>query len=150
MLDTADLEAALRQMIAQVSPDPRYARVRIEGTARTIGSTVEHHLLRIAQEAITNAIKHAGAPHLEITLAFRERDVQLTIADDGRGFDLEATQLQGQSHFGLPGLRGRARTIGAKLEITSRPGAGTSITVRVPLAASPAPEPSPLEEASRL
>jgi len=58
--------------------------------------------------------------------------VHLTITDDGRGFDLAVAQAPGREHFGLPGLRARARTIGATLEINTRPGAGTRIAVRIP------------------
>ncbi len=146
LLDTADLETALHHMVKQMTPDPGYATVLVQGTVRKLGSTVEHHLLRIAQEAVTNAVKHAAASRLGLTLTFNPRDVQLTIEDDGRGFDMEAVQIQGHGHFGLPGLRGRARTIGATMEITSRPGAGTRITVWVPSDQAPlafeAPPPS--------
>lgn len=133
ILASADLETALRQILAQVAPHPDYAALKVEGTLRRLGSTIEHHLLRIAQEAIANAVKHASARHLEVTLVFRDTEVELTIADDGRGFDAAAV-LQGDSgHFGLPSFRGRASKLGGAVEIASRPGAGTRITVRVPL-----------------
>lgn len=133
MLDTADLPTALRHMVAQVAPDSHSAVVVVQGTPRKLGPSTEHHLLRIAQEAITNAVKHAAALQLTVTLAFNERDVQLTIADNGCGFDPSTAQLQIHAHFGLPGMRSRARMIEAVLEITSRPGAGTCIALRVPL-----------------
>ena len=133
MLATAELETALRQMVAQVSPDPQRTSVVVRGTVRKLGSTIEHHLLRIAQEAITNAVKHAHASHLALELAFTPHDVQLTITDDGRGFAPGSVQHAMPGHFGLPGLRARARTIGATLEIDSRPGAGTRVAVRVPV-----------------
>ncbi|WP_158305429.1 sensor histidine kinase [Opitutus terrae] len=133
ILASADLETALRQILAQVAPHADYARLRIEGSPVRLGSSVEHHLLRIAQEAIANAVKHAAASHLAVTLAFRKSEVELDIRDDGRGFDPAAVLNAGIGHFGLPSFRGRANKIGGTVEITSRPGAGTRITVRVPV-----------------
>jgi signal transduction histidine kinase len=133
MLETADLESALQHMAAHMTPDPHFAHVTVRGSPRKLGSTIEHHLLRIAQEAITNAVKHAAASHLTLELTYHDDHVLLTIEDDGRGFDVEIAQLPSRGHFGLPGLRSRARTIGATLEIKSRPGAGTRISVRVAL-----------------
>ena len=68
-----------------------------------------------------------------LELAFTPHDVRLTITDDGRGFSPGSVQHAMPGHFGLPGLRARARAIGATLEIDSRPGAGTRVAVRVPL-----------------
>lgn len=136
MLDEGDLKAALKHLIAQSVPDPSRACVTIRGQPRPIGSTTEHHLLRIAQEAIANAVKHAQAERLDVELAFAETEVRLSIHDNGRGFDPQKVISGGQSHFGLRSLRGRAAKIGGTLEITSTPGSGTRITVRVPLHAS--------------
>jgi signal transduction histidine kinase len=133
ILTSADLETALRQILAQVAPHPDYASLQVHGAPHRLDPTIEHHLLRIAQEAIANAVKHASARHLEVTLGFRPTEIELTVSDDGRGFDVESV-LQGDSgHFGLPSFRGRASKMGGTVEIDSRPGAGTRITVRVPL-----------------
>lgn len=133
MLASADLETALKHIITQVAPTAEYATIKREGAPRRLSSTIEHHLLRIAQEAIANAVKHAGASHLEIVLSFRETEVQLEIRDDGRGFEPEAILNGGIGHFGLPSFRGRASKIGGTVSIASRPGAGTRITVCVPV-----------------
>jgi signal transduction histidine kinase len=133
ILDSADLETALRHIVAQTVPSPGYATIRTEGSPRPLGSTVEHHLLRIAQEAITNAVKHASASRLEVVLSFGPSGVQLAICDDGRGFDPGAVLNSNFGHFGLPSFRGRASKIGGTVEIISRPGAGTRIVVHVPL-----------------
>lgn len=133
MLASADLEMALKHIITQVAPTPEYATIKREGAPRRLSSTIEHHLLRIAQEAIANAVKHAGASHLEIVLSFRETEVQLEIRDDGRGFEPAAILNGGIGHFGLPSFRGRASKIGGTVNIASRPGAGTRITVCVPV-----------------
>lgn len=133
VLDSADLTTALKQIVAQTAPSPGYATITTEGTPQPLGSTIEHHLLRIAQEAITNTVKHASASHLEVTLAFEKSAVHLTIRDDGRGFDPDAVLNGGLGHFGLPSFRGRTNKIGGTVEIISRRGAGTSIVVHVPL-----------------
>ena len=133
VLDSADLGTALKQIVAQTAPSPGYATIKIEGSPRPLGSTIEHHLLRIAQEAITNAVKHASASHLEVVLSFGSPTVQLAIRDDGRGFDPGAVLNSNFGHFGLPSFRGRASKIGGTVEIISRPGAGTRIVVRVPV-----------------
>jgi signal transduction histidine kinase len=132
MLDSGGLEPALRNIVAHLAPDPTHATIVVEGEGRPVGSTLEHHLLRIAQEAIANAVKHASATHLDIRLAFTGTNVRLVVGDNGRGFD-PGTVLTGRAgHFGLRGLRSRAGKIGATLEIDSRPGAGTTITVTAP------------------
>ncbi len=132
VLDTLDFEAALRQLLTRLVLPSLSATVTRKGATRALGSTIEHHLLRIAQEAITNVAKHAAAKNLEVTLDYGENEVQLSIGDDGRGFD-PAVVLSGDwGHFGLPSFRSRAEKIGGTVAIVSRPGAGTRITVRVP------------------
>lgn len=137
ILASTDLETAVKRILAQVAPHPDYAKLKIEGTPRRLGSTIEHHLLRIAQEAITNAVKHAAAQHVEVVLAFHEAAVELTIRDDGRGFEPDAVLHGISCHFGLPSFRGRASKMGGTVAIDSRPGAGTRITVCVPLEHDP-------------
>lgn len=135
MLEEGDLSAALKRLIAQSVPDPDRARVSIKGEPCSLSSTIEHHLLRIAQEAIANAVKHAQAERLDVELAYRAGEVSLSIRDDGRGFDTRMVMANPQNgHFGLRSLRGRAAKIGATLEISSELGSGTCITVRVPFA----------------
>ncbi len=139
ILDSADLETALRQIITHVAPMPGYATIQIQGAPTRLDSTIEHHLLRIAQEAIANAVKHAAAKHLLIILSFQEREVELTIRDDGKGFVPQHRLSQNIGHFGLPSFRGRAAKMGGTIKIVSTPGAGTEITVRVPLAPTAKP-----------
>lgn len=134
LLASGGLEAALKNLIAQLAPGPTRPAVIVEGEARALGSAVEHHLLRIAQEAIANAVKHAAATQLEVRLIYAAAEVRLSVADDGRGFDSGAVLADGRAHFGLRSLRGRAAKIGGTVAIESQPGAGTRITVRVPLA----------------
>lgn len=130
LLDAVDLETALQQIVGRIAPG--LATVTRVGNPVRLGTSVEHHLLRIAQEAVTNAVKHASAKRLEVHLRYGEQDVLLEIRDDGCGFDTAAVLSGDFGHFGLPSFRGRAEKIGGTVRIVSRPGAGTSITVRVP------------------
>jgi signal transduction histidine kinase len=83
-------------------------------------------LYRIAQEALTNALKHAQAQRIVVALEARENELELSIADDGAGMLEER-----EGHYGLTGMRERAAMAGAKLDVISAPGQGTRITVKV-------------------
>ncbi len=106
---------------------------RVLGTYRPLPPRTEAELLRIAQEAVTNAIRHGQPARIDLELRFAAREVQLTIADDGRGFDGQPhPQSSGpQGHFGLAGMRERAQQIGGALTIESAPGKGTRVSVQV-------------------
>jgi signal transduction histidine kinase len=94
---------------------------------------VETILYRVAQEALTNVSKHAQARHVWIRLTAEEHAVDLTIRDDGIGFDpAQAARLVEDGHFGLAGMRERVELGGGRLEVDSRPGQGTTIGVELP------------------
>lgn len=94
---------------------------------------VTHHLRMIAQEAITNALKHAHPTHITLHLSATASLLTLRITDDGRGFDPTA-QTHGQpGHFGCIGIRERARKIGAEVKWESEQGKGTTVCVELPL-----------------
>jgi signal transduction histidine kinase len=90
--------------------------------------------LRIAQEATTNAVRHAEAKRIDIRLDYRPDSVSLTISDDGVGFQPD-DGLSNKGHFGLSGIRGRAKKLDGKLTIRSAPGEGTSIEIVIPMPA---------------
>jgi len=90
---------------------------------------VEQCLYRTAQEAIANVVSHAGAKKLTVKLEFAGGKTTLTVHDDGAGFNIEKASKKAQ--FGLTGMRERAQLIGGKLNITSKPGAGTTIRLTV-------------------
>jgi signal transduction histidine kinase len=92
---------------------------------------LETALFRITQEALTNVVKHAGASIVRLSLGLRERSVVLTIEDDGRGFS-RAQEREGG--FGLVGMRERIASLNGALDIESAPGAGTRLTIEIPLA----------------
>ena len=92
---------------------------------------VEEVLYRISQEALHNVVKHAAARQVTVSIEHVRNAIRLRIADDGKGFDAARVP---DGHLGLAGMRARAEKIGASFEVTSRPGLGTTIEVRVPAA----------------
>ena len=89
---------------------------------------VEQCYYRIAQESLQNVIRHADARHTSVALRKRRGDLELAIADDGRGFEEQGAQ--GEDHLGLRGMRERAELIGGELQIESRRGQGTIVRLR--------------------
>jgi signal transduction histidine kinase len=138
LLQNTDLSSALKHVASEIgSGNSAQVRVTVVGQARPVSSSIEHHLLRIGQEAITNAVKHAQPANIEATLEYSDREVRLSVKDDGRGFDTAAILKQNRiGHFGLQGIRARTRKTNGELTVSSRPGQGTTITVTVALNSS--------------
>jgi signal transduction histidine kinase len=131
-LQKKDLPAALRDTTKRLTAENNVeAVVEVTGPLRPLPLPVETNLLRIGQEAINNAFKHAHANRIDVTLNFDTRSVRLSVRDDGRGFDPEAQIADG--HFGLIGMRERAEQIGGVLSIDSAAERGTQIAIDVPL-----------------
>jgi signal transduction histidine kinase len=105
----------------------------VEGESRALPEETEQHLLRIAQEAVTNAVKHARASQVRIHLAVAGRKLSLSVADNGRGFEQDEAFSEVGGHFGLLGMRERAERLGGELQLHSEPGQGTEVEVTVPL-----------------
>lgn len=106
----------------------------------SVGPQAEVAVFRIFQEALANAGQHSNAAHVEVDLQVSEGHLVLSVSDDGAGFDVADGHREGArvGGFGVVGMRERARLIGAELEIDSRPGKGTRVSVRVPLEQVPA------------
>lgn len=94
---------------------------------------VEQHLLRISQEAVANALKHSGASRIMVRLFYDARHLHLQIADNGRGFDDKNSFSSLDGHFGLVGMRERAKRVRGALHVKSSPGEGTTVEVIAPL-----------------
>jgi PAS domain S-box-containing protein len=107
---------------------------------------IEEVLYRIAQEALHNVVKHAGARQARVELETDPTEVLLRIVDDGRGFDPTAIP---EGHLGLAGMRARAAKIDGRLSIESRPGAGTTIELAVPLSPEGADDEPPSNGSTR-
>jgi len=107
-------------------------RLHAGGLCPRVSPLVQHHLLRFAREAITNALRHALPTEVVITLRELTAGIFLEVADDGQGFDAEA-RADVVGHFGIRGMRERARRIDAEMTIDSNVDRGTRIGIRVPL-----------------
>jgi len=133
-LETGDLQRAFAEVLEMV-----HGKTGIDLSIQTTGkpfrlsTSVENNVLRIGQEAVNNAIEHACAKSIRILLQYSETAVTLQITDDGKGFDVHGPETRKEGHFGLIGMRERARKIGAFLEISSAPGEGATISLTVPL-----------------
>jgi signal transduction histidine kinase len=126
----ASLEDIAQQLVS-CSPTPVEVRTRTSGGPRPFALNVENNLLRIGQEALTNAVRHGKATHVEVELRYQPHAFELRVSDNGRGFDPGAPAAPG--HFGLLGMRERAGEIGARFELRSLPGRGTQVQVTLPL-----------------
>lgn len=133
-LDGHDLPSALSQAAHQwTAGSPVQVRVDVRGESRSLPEETEQHLLRIAQEAVTNAVKHARASEVNIHLEMANRKLSLRVADNGRGFEQDEAFSEIGGHFGLLGMRERAERLGGELQLHSEPGHGTEVAVTVPL-----------------
>src|SRR5205814_6545398 len=93
-----------------------------DGTPGELPGEMEQHLLRIAQEAVTNVLKHAGASRIWVKLHLEARRLFLRVVDNGRGFDQQDAFATRGGHFGLLGMRERAERLGGELKLASHPG----------------------------
>lgn len=133
-LDNGELGNALADTARQMMADkPVDVQLKISGAIRPLPAKIENSLLRIGQEAITNALKYAGGEKIRIELTYQTQLVLLRIEDNGQGFDPATFAATDGVHFGLLGMRERAKQIGARLSIQSRPGQGTEVVVEVPV-----------------
>jgi len=107
--------------------------VQVSGGFENLPEEMEHNLLRIAQEAVTNALKHAQAHKIEVKLERTGKAVNLKVTDDGCGFQADDAFAGMGGHFGLIGIRERAERISGEFRLESQPGAGTEVEVMVPL-----------------
>jgi GAF domain-containing protein len=131
------LESALREL-AERSTIPGRITTTLESTAWPTRFTPEHEheLLRIAQEAVSNAVRHARPQTIRISMTGDETHWALAVTDDGAGL-AKNPEISAQEGFGLTSMRERATAIGAEWTIRSRRGAGTSVVVRIPKRVSP-------------
>ncbi|MEU6578615.1 GAF domain-containing sensor histidine kinase [Streptomyces sp. NPDC046805] len=130
-LDEDGLIATLRTQI-QVLDRAHTARVTFAGTGfRALPAAQEEALLRVAQEALHNALRHSGAAHVDVMVDRRACGAVLRVADDGKGFDPQSVRSAGR-HLGLVSMRDRANGVGGTLTVESAPGQGTTIEMEVP------------------
>lgn len=130
-LDDLGLVPAIRQLVSTTEGrhDDRTVDLRLSGHPRRLPAECELGLYRIAQEALNNVDKHAGARNVRVRLSFRRDGVVLSVSDDGRGF----ARGDADRSMGLPGMRERASLIGGELGVESTPGRGTIVRAAVPI-----------------
>jgi signal transduction histidine kinase len=114
------------------TPDAAAFELTVEGTPRNLHPIIRDEIYRITREALRNAFSHAGASHIEAELIYAERLFRLRIRDDGKGIERALLEEGRPGHYGLPGMRERARQIGAQFTIWSGAGTGTEIEVTIP------------------
>ncbi|MFJ9562041.1 GAF domain-containing sensor histidine kinase [Streptomyces fuscichromogenes] len=130
-LDEDGLVATLRTQV-QVLDRAHTAHVTFAaGGFRALPAAQEEALLRVAQEALHNALRHSGADHVDVTVNRRGGGAVLRVTDDGGGFDPHRTRSAGR-HLGLVSMRDRASGVGGTLTVESAPGEGTMIEMEVP------------------
>jgi ligand-binding sensor domain-containing protein/signal transduction histidine kinase len=128
----AELSGAIAEVAGQIAKakDVRL-KLKLDPSPADLGAEIEYNLLRIVQEALTNAVNHSGAGAIEVGLRCTPSEIDLFIEDDGRGF-AGSTDFTEQGHYGLAGMRERAQEIGAEFDLATGPAQGTAIHVRLP------------------
>lgn len=135
LLDDFGFEKALEVYVGELSLSTGIlTNFSFEGDHFPMGEEKGVLLFRIAQEALANVRKHSRAKTVEVSLVSRNGDLRLSVRDDGDGFDALNTPVGSNNgmSFGILGMRDRAEVIGGTLDIASKPGSGTTVTVQVP------------------
>lgn len=132
-MDSGDVETAVSTMADQF----RHAYeakidVRIEGRAQQLPASLGTNVIRICQEAISNAVRHGRAKQISIDLGFTGNALELRVKDSGSGFDVSKALSARDGHFGLAGMRERVRWLRGEMRVTSSPGEGTRLEVVIP------------------
>ncbi len=124
------LEKALRRAVEHRGIQ---GRMSVEGEPAGLPVELQHNVLRICQEAISNSARHANPARIDVDLVYRPDQLKAIVRDDGRGFGAEDDEVEPAGHFGLTVMRERARRHGGALRIDSRPGEGTTVEATIPL-----------------
>ena len=144
------LQAELEALVSRLQDDDLDVAVDLETTPDApvvLSDRTQEQVLRIAQEAVVNARKHAQAHRIRLILEHRGRWHRLRVRDDGVGFDPERLRPDGDHHFGLSIMQARATQLGGRLAIRARPGEGCEVSLTWPVAPSCAAEgPRALED----
>ena len=137
VVETNDLALAIRTLGEELAANSNAVafQVHVEGTPRNLHPILRDEVYRIAGESIRNSFRHADAKQIEVELHYDDRQVRVRIRDDGKGIDPKLLSDDGrQGHFGLRGMRERAKLIGGKLTVWSELDAGTEVELSIPAA----------------
>lgn len=133
----AALEAAAHEAVAShrlAGGVPVDLEVTIAGDRRRLSPSVETAAHRIGREALTNALRHAEAKCIRLAIVFEPRRLCVDVRDDGVGFAMSQVQpTEGRGHWGLVGMRERARNVRGTVDVSSAPGSGTAVLLRIPV-----------------
>ena len=136
-LEQFDLSQALRRSAESMTEGtPIRVEAEVLGPAVRMDEVIEENLLRIAQEALANVMKHSAASLVRITLQYEPHRVTLVVADNGHGFSPGKSDRERNRQFGLLGMSERAKRLNGWLEVLSRPGEGVRIRTILPLGAA--------------
>jgi len=137
ILDDLGLGPAV-EWLAQGAAERTGVSITVHAPIKRLPSAMETALYRIIQEAVTNAIRHAGARTMEIRVWQEDTTVHAAVRDDGHGFDAEATMARrGDRGLGLLGMRERVDALGGRFALRSAPGQGTEVAVAIPIVEDP-------------
>jgi signal transduction histidine kinase len=129
-----DLVAAVSQLSQRISLETGIlVTFESSGSPLPLGAEGVRSLLMIIREALHNAVRHAAPRKLSILLHFDPRGLEVEIEDDGCGFDSAMSRWSDDHHYGLIGMRERVEQLGGKFSLTSSPGKGTQVQMRIPL-----------------
>jgi len=132
VLEENDVGTAIRMTLAQHLGDAALA-VRFNVARELLSDNTMHAILNIVRELTANAIRHGGARNVRVAGAIENGQLLFSVRDDGCGFDPETCPGMEQGHFGLEGIRERARNIKGKVTVESAPGKGTKVSVAIDL-----------------
>jgi signal transduction histidine kinase len=133
-LEDLGLVTALEMLVRETSGNNTLdVDFQKSGQEQRLSHELELALYRMAQEALNNVVRHSGAGHADLHIAFGEQEITLEVSDNGIGFEMPRipTDFALSGHFGLLGIRERADLIGAHLEVESSPGIGTRLKIRI-------------------
>jgi signal transduction histidine kinase/ligand-binding sensor domain-containing protein len=136
-LRTGNAQATLPDRLTQLAERSSSGHIAIDpqigGAYRALAPSIENEVLRVAQEAVANVVRHSKATRAELNLRYHPDELILTISDNGAGFQTTDTTLPERGHFGLQGMRERAIQIGGTFNVDSSPTSGTTVSLHVPL-----------------
>ena len=137
-MERNDLALAIKTLVAELAvADSRSHRpefnVQVEGIPRDLHPILRDEVFRIAGEAMRNAFRHADAEQIEVEIRYDERQLRVRVRDDGKGIDPKLlSDNEREGHFGLRGMRERAKLVGGKLTVWSELDSGTEVELSIP------------------
>ena len=127
----SSIELELSGFLEQFSTGAVRCQVSVAGNPKQLKPAIQEQINLIGREALVNALLHSEATCIEVEVEYLPRRLRVVVRDNGRGVDPKVASTQSDAHLGLLGMRDRAESIGAKLTIWSRPGAGTEVEISV-------------------